>query len=367
MDNRDSNILNEQVRRIHHEYDELKNEFNVLSYDKNKTKPRIRGAISSAGVTAEHLLDYIIRKEGRVTELDALKPNQRGLYEFKKILDDILPEKQKIHIGTIIPWRNLAAHHNKSEYVSDDELRAVETALNSLIIWFFEVYLGGQYADFSKNAYVKKEKSIEDDVRNDLHLKEKLEDNFNNSFNQIQPVDKKKHKRKTSWIVTGIIALILIITFFVYGYYLQESSTYSKHKGGKEGLNKEQVFNLIVKYYDSNNDKKFDAYDFFANRVDQFYLRKDVNPTEIEIIRQTNIDYIDPKNTIDKESLVLFSKNDSVQYWRFNGDYTCYRTSKKKFQNCQIEMEFGINARGKITRIKQINYSNLRYTSNRPQ
>ncbi len=364
MDNKDSNILNEQVTKIHNEYEELTSEFNILLSDKSKPKPRVRGAISSVGVTVEHLLDYVIRKEGRIEQLNALKPNQRGLYELKRIVEDILPEKQKIHIGTIIPWRNLASHHTKGENISDDELRAVETALNSLINWFFEVYLKGEYADFSKNTYSKKETIIEANREEIREIKENFEKNPLNipDYSILSESKNVKKKNKFSWVIGIIIGFVIM--YVGYNYFYGDAG--AEEAVNKTHMDKEQVYAFLLKYYDSNNDKKFDAHQFFANKVDQFYLKKNVNPTEIEIIRQINTDYIDNKNTIDKESLNLYSENDSIRFWRFSGEYTCYRTTRKKFQNCRILMEFGINTENKITRIKEISHSKPEYTKERP-
>jgi hypothetical protein len=126
---------------------------------------------------------------------------------------------------------------------------------------------------------------------------------------------------------------------------------YSEYSGNRENtntiksnthLNKNQVLSTIRKYYDSYYDLKFDAHNYFANYVDHYITDPNINnPTEIEIARKTNMEYIDPRSTIDSLSLVMVSKNDSISYWQFSGENVCYRTSKKKFQKCNILMEYG--------------------------
>lgn len=364
MSNREENKLNEQVLTILHEYDELKHELFSLLNDGKKSKSRIRGAITSAGVATENILLYIIRDSGRVDKLDALKPNQRGIYEYKKIVEDIVPRAQMIHIGTITPFRNDVSHSSKGDF-DEDELRAVEVAINSITKWFFETYLKGEFADFSKNQYIKKEKELSQDELD--KIKKNFEKNpFNIPDYSILSKSKKAPKPKKKRSLLLLIIILFSISYSAYYLYQVYFIKKSTHSITKPHLNKEQVLTVLHRYYESSNDKKFDAHKYFANHVDQFYLRKNVNPTEIEIIRQLNVDYIDNKNTINPESLVLIAKNDSISYWQFSGEYICYRTSKKKFQKCNVLMEYGINTDGKIARIKQISYSKPEYTKQRP-
>jgi hypothetical protein len=131
-------------------------------------------------------------------------------------------------------------------------------------------------------------------------------------------------------------------------------------------MNEDQVHDFLIKYFDSSNDLNTDAQEFFANKVDTFYFRYNVNPTQIDIIRRENIDYLDNKNSIDKVSLYAYSKNDSITRWRFWTDYTCYRPSKRKFQNCKVQLEFGINTSNKITSIKQVKVGPIHYTKTKP-
>jgi hypothetical protein len=358
----DSKLFNEQVSKIHSEYEELRNEFVILLRDKNKTKPRIRGAISSAGVATEHLLDYIIRKEGRIDQLNALKPNQRGLYELKRIVEDVIPEKQKIHIGTIIPWRNLANHHSKSENVNDDELKAVETALNSLVKWFFEGYLKGEFADFSKNQYSNNSENSTDPAR--TAIRENFEKNpLNVPDYSILSKSKRapKKKNKLPWIIGVLTGLAT--GYFGYTYLYGDNEV--AHVTTKTHMSKDEVFDYIKAYFNTSNDKDADAHKYFINNVDTFYLKHNVNPTQINIIRQTS-DYIDTKNSIDKISLYQTSQNDSVAYWRFWTDFDCYRPTRHEYQSGKVQLEFGINTDKKITRIKQVAVLRQHYSRKRP-
>lgn len=145
--------LSERNNLIYHEYDELREEIAQMLQQDNKTKAKINSVISRAGVMAESILLYVIKDSGREKQLNELAPNKRGLFEYRRIAGEALPEKQRIHIGTIIPWRNLANHSNDMN-ISDDELVAVNTAIKSLANWFFEVHLKDKF-DPTKNQYAK--------------------------------------------------------------------------------------------------------------------------------------------------------------------------------------------------------------------
>jgi hypothetical protein len=371
MSNNDKDKLNEQALLILHEYDELKEEIHSLLKEDKLSRTRIRGAISSAGVAAENMLLYMIKKSGRADKLEALKPNQRGMGEYKRIVEDLIPRTQTIHLGTIIPWRNNASHPSET-HLTEDELKAVEVALNSLTKWFFETYLNGEYADFKKNTYAKKDKPKEPTNEELDEIKKNFEKNPLN-IPDFSILKQSKHyknaiRRKKQKTIFIILLIFCSIAYLVYHFYIKDSNNKAEFTiASKTHLNKNQVLSIIRKYNDSYNDLKFDAHKYFANYVDHYITDPNINnPTEIEIVRKTNMEYIDPRSSVDSTSLVLVSKNDSISYWQFSGENVCYRPSKKKFQKCNVLMEYGINTEGRITRIKQIRYWNLQYTKNRP-
>jgi hypothetical protein len=114
---------------------------------------------------------------------------------------------------------------------------------------------------------------------------------------------------------------------------------------------KDKTYELLLRYLSTRNGRNADAHQYFAENVDQYYLVYDVTPDRINILDQASIDYTDTKYTIKKETLKLVSKENNISYWRFKGNFSCYRPSLKKYQNGRIEMEYGINDEQKITRI----------------
>jgi hypothetical protein len=128
---------------------------------------------------------------------------------------------------------------------------------------------------------------------------------------------------------------------------------------------KEKVYGFLLNYLSTRNGRNADAHQFFADEVDQYYLVYDVTPDRINILDQADIDYVDKKYTMKKETLELVSKEDNISYWKFHGNFSCYRPSLKKYQNGRIEMEYGINDEQKITKIKLLDHKEY-YTIGKP-
>ena len=307
MSDSNQNKLNNQAFDILKEYQELMVEINLLFNEEDTSKSRIRGAISSAGVTTENLLIYIIRKEGREDKLLELRSNQRGLFEYKRILDDLIPQKQKIHIGTIIPWRNLANHHNDNESVNEEELKSVETAINSLVKWFFDVYLKGEYADFSKNTYLNR-----------------------STF--------KKYRK----VLLIIFLLASLASIFYYSYY-------------KDYKEKDDAYNLVKDYLSNTDDGEFDAENYFANLVSNFYDSLNVPVESITARTRHRTGTIIEKFHISKDSFNYDTIVGSITYWKYDNHYLKEDTlHQPPFFKGIIVTKVGINDENKITFIQEI-------------
>lgn len=355
MNNQDQNSINEQVIIILREYDELKNEIDLLLREGNKSKSRTRGAISSAGVTAENLLIYIIRKSGRENKLTELRPNQRGLYEYKKIVEDIIPEKQKIHLGTIIPWRNLANHHNDNENITEDELRAVQTAINSIIKWFFDVYLKGEYVDFSNNAYVKKEKQTESSKAENVEVLNKLNKNPLNIPDYSILLKSKKVSQKRNNSRNAFIILILIILLL--GLYFSNILEFSSGGISKEDRNK-RIYATLKNYSDDLNSRHFDAYKYFSPKVDRFFIMHETRPKEInEYVNGLYYkQFQNPTGSFDEKTLTVKELGNNeyeatiIQYGTF------YKTAEKKqYTNLRTRTELKFDENFRIKYLRSFN------------
>lgn len=364
MGNTEDHKLRKEVLKLHHDYDELKVEIDtLLLQNSKKTKPRIIGAFTAAGAMIETLLIWIIKKEGREKQLSILEGKRQGLFEYKRVIQDIIPKQQNIHIGTISQWRNLVAHSNDIDKLDVHELAAVNSALNAFVNWFFNDYLKGEYNNESFEKGLKDNASEQNTYGKNQSTVEPLTTGV-----ITDALPKTTNKKKRTIIRSLIVALIFCLVIFGYAFYLYNSKTIIKvipHKVIRP-MNKEEVYTFLINYFNSFNDTKCNANKFFASKIDHFYSYDSINPTNVDVIRQTNVEYIDNKHAIDKGTLFLYEVKGLVSYWRFWNEFTCYRTSKRKFQSGKVQMEFGINKENKITSIKELVILKPKYSKKKP-
>lgn len=344
--------LKQEARKLRQDYNELRAEIDALLQQNNKkAQHRIIGAFTTAGAMTEKILLWIIRKEGRESQLQNIESKQLGLFEYKKIITGIIPRQQIIHISTIGQWRNHVAHANDLEDIDEHEITSVNSALKSFVEWFFEDYIGN-----SLN---------EDDVDTEVKSKSNFTNaNATDSLNSSQKIDRPILKLISR---LAMVSICLILGYWAYDFFLASKPEKPQEKRvAKKEMNKESVYNLLIDYFASLSDKNFDANNYFAKHVTQYILEKDLDPTKINVLRQLNTEYIDAKNSIDKNSLYWAEKKDGVTYWRFWNNFSCYRTSKRKFESCKVLMEFGLNTDEKITSIKELQLIGLKFSKKKP-
>lgn len=142
----------QELRNLKYGYDDLRKEIAIITSKKNDaTQTSRRGALTSSGVTAERILKHIYRREGK--EIGGKPADKLMLDELISELSErtkpsLLPPHMIPHLRTVQAWRNLGGH-DKGDFgdVNDDTLIAVSIALNAVVSWFFESYLGGEFAE----------------------------------------------------------------------------------------------------------------------------------------------------------------------------------------------------------------------------
>ena len=126
-----------------------------------------------------------------------------------------------------------------------------------------------------------------------------------------------------------------------------------------DSINEESIYpNIIVNYFDAMNNKTMDANDFYSENVNQFINKKNTNPIEINELINSNSEFVDSKfNLIG--SRVINSGEYSRQAW---GIFSCFRTSKHKFQTCRVKFEFIFDDQNKIISYKELEIKDLKLT-----
>ncbi|MEN9799274.1 MAG: hypothetical protein RL653_2970, partial [Pseudomonadota bacterium] len=144
-----SDAIREELERLRHAYDDLRREIREIRGVESGLSRR-RGVLASAGTTAESLLKFTYRREGR--EKGGKPAEKLMLEDLLVALKDRLPEHIQVPLRTVQAYRNLGAH-DKGDIRSVDEqaLLTVNTALNQVVVWFFESYLGGEFAELARS------------------------------------------------------------------------------------------------------------------------------------------------------------------------------------------------------------------------
>lgn len=338
------------------------------------------GFLVKAGKNTETILKYICKVKGITVTPKPLgnKINENRTpmlndYIFHLKDKGIINEDIHHHLEIIKKWRNRTAHDlsddsNPIDFIKDSTIESVNDSFNYLKYWFFKNYLKEQYDDNSNNLYERDinkgqstSKTNEQFKKNPLNIPDFSILKQSNEYKNVV----KKKKQKT----------LLLMFLLCFGLGLLLYYKYFEKLDGKENeiaqpipMNKDQVYLFLTDYFDKSNSKTIDVDQYFADKIDQYITARNLTPSQINKIKSENVDYIDAKNTVEQETLFLYSKNDSVSYWRFWTEYICFRPKKNsQFQKCKVLMEFGINRKHKITSVKQIEYTEPIYSKKRPK
>lgn len=123
------------------------------------------------------------------------------------------------------------------------------------------------------------------------------------------------------------------------------------------------ILNLLNSYYTNMSSFEFDAYNYFAYSVERYLTRKNVTPTEINLILKKPGDYTEKMTKVVDETLELVETNDDFEIWRYSTEFRAFRTSMNQYQICNIWYEVKVNRSMKITSYKEIKTENKRFLS----
>jgi hypothetical protein len=126
-------------------------------------------------------------------------------------------------------------------------------------------------------------------------------------------------------------------------------------------LNQQDVINKIQKYYNGLQNGNIDANDFFSNNVIQYYTKTHLTPNEInELNNSGNQEFSNPEFIFNDDIAYNRSENDIIIY-TINYHYKCFRESKQKFEECDVQAEIGINSNYEFVSLKEIKIDNLKF------
>jgi hypothetical protein len=363
-----------ETEKIKIELEKIYKEFNdfqatvskLIGLDKNDptSSSLIRGAVTSAGANAEIILKYILAREkievvknqGKSNTDNPNKPPALNDFIYTLTLKGILPPEVKNHLNTIQSWRNHGAHGNYVDKIDRVTIEGINSAMKYFVKWFFEDYLKGEYADFSLQKRIN---ASEDHEASHIEPSSAPQE-------QGEIINERRPNKRAIILIIAVF-LLATATIFCINEFAEDKPSRASHSAASTAkpLGKEEMYQFLIRYFNSINDKNNDPHTFFANHIYRFYNHKDINPTQVDIFRQTS-DHINNEHELDKESLYLARKNDTGSFWRFWNDYTCYIPSKGKYESCKVWMEFGLNQNNQIVWIKELKIVGLKFTKRKP-
>ena len=114
---------------------------------------------------------------------------------------------------------------------------------------------------------------------------------------------------------------------------------------------------IITSYFEAFNNQSFDAYNYFSEYVSQYINKKNTNPYEINDIINNNTEFTNSKINIIGADVIISGIN-SRDVWT---TFTCYRTSKNKYQTSRVKLQFIFDEQNKITSYREIEVKDTKF------
>ena len=125
-----------------------------------------------------------------------------------------------------------------------------------------------------------------------------------------------------------------------------------------DSINEESIYpNIIANYYEAMNNNTMDANVYYSEYVSQYINKKNTNPSEINQIINSNSEFVNSKVNLIGPYLIISGLN-TRQAWV---NFSCYRTSKKKFQTSRVKVEFIFDSDNKINSYKELEVKDLKF------
>jgi uncharacterized protein (TIGR02145 family) len=153
------NEILDRINQLRREFLDLKESLRLIQDGGNKIS-QLRGALASAGASAELILKCIYTREV-YTKQSNIPEERANILKWKEaqglMLDELIrkvenriPLRIVIHLRTIQAWRNVGSHNNGiiEDSIDQGTLQGVYSALSEVVFWFIGDYLNFDLTDF---------------------------------------------------------------------------------------------------------------------------------------------------------------------------------------------------------------------------
>jgi hypothetical protein len=114
------------------------------------------------------------------------------------------------------------------------------------------------------------------------------------------------------------------------------------------------IFNKMNGFYSGMSGGYLDAFDYFSYNVERYLSRKNISPTDINlIIKDPDSDYQTPSWKISSETMSLVDCKDEIETWEFATEFMCYRPNREQWQISNVWYEVKLNNSDKITSYRE--------------
>jgi RNA polymerase subunit RPABC4/transcription elongation factor Spt4 len=121
--------------------------------------------------------------------------------------------------------------------------------------------------------------------------------------------------------------------------------------------------NKIYQYYRDIQANNLDARNYFAALVPKYITKTNMTPDKInESIAKGLLEFTQQKFELNIEDIRLDREEDGVRYYTFPIHFNCFRKSKQKIEDCDVDVEIGVNKVGEFVYLKESKVYNLTFT-----
>ncbi len=131
-----------------------------------------------------------------------------------------------------------------------------------------------------------------------------------------------------------------------------------------EPISQDELLNYMSQYYTDISSNNFAAENYFSENVIQYINKKNITPSDINLIHSNNNDFIDGQSTITNNEINFVRTDGDLNYYNYWVVFNCYRKSKNKYQSCKVKVEVGIDKKNKIKSYRELEVTNLKFTTN---
>ncbi len=124
---------------------------------------------------------------------------------------------------------------------------------------------------------------------------------------------------------------------------------------------KQTIHGYLLNMYSAMNSGYFDAYDYFGYSIESYYGRKDITPTDINVLMKSETDHTNFSHKLIAETVKLDGMDNGREVWIYSTEYKAWRPSIEKWQISNVWYRVIFNGQDKIESYTESKVENTKY------